>query len=379
MAQPRVLIVSPTYTHPANQGNSARICAMGKRLQAAGIAVELLIYVLDWAGDESLAEMRACWDAVHLLDAQPFARQSHATCWGIDDWCPDVLVDKVAQLQAEAGYDAVIVNYVWLSKALDGAGSALKILDTHDLFGDRHRLAHRAGVEPNWFFTTIEDENRAFNRADIVLAIQGEEQKSIQIRTRSEVMLVSHPVEPMHRNDHAEAPKAATFGYIGSSNPWNQLSVLQLDAALTGSGVDWLIGGRICNIGLRLKSNPFILGEIEDVGAFYRSVECCFNPMVDATGLKIKTIEALAYDTPVIGTRDAFVGLNATHPFHQCRDAAELVEAAVEVAGSDALRAELRAAGRNVFFRYLLDVDRQYDALIAAITDTITARPTAAA
>lgn len=194
--RPRILLVSPTYTHPANQGNSARIQAMGLHLKRAGIDVDVLFYVMEWAGDESISQMRSCWNAVHLLGAKPNKPQSFATCWGLDDWCPDELVDEVARLQSANGYDAVIVNYVWLSKALTAAGSALKILDTHDLFGDRHNLARRAGVEPNWYFTSIAEESRGFDRADIVIAIQKDEMAMIATRTMAEPMLVSHPMLP---------------------------------------------------------------------------------------------------------------------------------------------------------------------------------------
>lgn len=320
--RPKVLIVSPTYTHPSDQGNSARIQAMGKHLQNAGIAVDLLFYVLDWGGEESFRQMRACWDTVYLLEAVAPERQSFASCWGLDDWCPDSLKEKVAELQAQNGYDAVIVNYVWLSGVLEAAGSALKILDTHDMFGDRHNLARRAGVEPNWYFTTNAEEDRGFDRADIVLAIQGDELTVIQARTRAKAMLVSHPIMPQPGASDRRAPPVATFGYIGSSNPWNQLSLMQMDAAFAGRGLDWLVAGRICEIQQQLVSQPFVLGSVGDVEQFYAAIGCSLNPMVEATGLKIKTIEALAHDMPVIGTTAAFAGLDAVHPFHCCADAA---------------------------------------------------------
>lgn len=365
--RPRVLIVTPTYTHPANQGNSARIAAMGRRLQAAGCAVELLFYVLDWAGEDSLRQMQAAWDAVHLLPGQPPARQSLATCWGLDDWCPDRLVDEVARLEARAGYDAVIVNYVWLSRALTGVRRALRILDTHDLFGGRHRLALAAGVEPNWYFTTDAEEARGFDRADIVLAIQRDELAAIRARTRAQAMLVGHPFVPERG---AGGQPAATFGYIASANPWNLLSLRHMDRAFAGRAIDWLLAGRICELQPRLLSDPLILGPVASVAQFYARVGCSLNPMLEATGLKIKTIEALAHDCPVIGTTGAFAGLDARHPMHGCRDADDVAQAAQDFAASPALRDDLRLAGRALFAEYALGVDLQYDRL----ADTIMTR-----
>ena len=362
--RPKVLIVTPTYTHPQDQGNSARIFAIGQRLQAAGCRVEVLFHVLEWSGDQGVAQMRACWDAVHLLKSEPLGRQSFATCWGLDDWCADVLVDKVAALQTANRYDAVIVNYVWLSKALEGVGDALKILDTHDIFGDRHQLAQRSGLAPNWYFTTAAEETRGFDRADIVLAIQADEQRAIAARTRAEVMLLTHPVTlPQIDALRRRGGPLATFGYIGSANPWNQMAVLDIDAAFAGRGMDWLLAGRISCLPMALRSHPFILGQVGAVADFYAAVECTLNPMPDATGLKIKTIESLAHDTPIIGTAAAFAGLSPEHACHMCRNAGDIGDAAAEFERSAALRADLRAAGRRLFFTYLSGVDAQYGAL----------------
>ena len=43
----RVLIVSPIPSHPQEQGNSARIFALGKLLQSAGFIVHFLYYTLE--------------------------------------------------------------------------------------------------------------------------------------------------------------------------------------------------------------------------------------------------------------------------------------------------------------------------------------------
>ncbi|MFC7539079.1 hypothetical protein ACFQU2_05880 [Siccirubricoccus deserti] len=52
-------------------------------------------------------------------------------------------------------------GYVWMSAVLEAVPDALRLLDTHDLFGDRHLAAHALGVDPSWFFTTVAEEARA--------------------------------------------------------------------------------------------------------------------------------------------------------------------------------------------------------------------------
>ena len=44
---PRILIVSPIASHPADQGNSARIQSLGRELMARGVVCEFLLYATE--------------------------------------------------------------------------------------------------------------------------------------------------------------------------------------------------------------------------------------------------------------------------------------------------------------------------------------------
>ena len=44
---PRVLVVSPVPSHPADQGNAARIQAMGRELMDRGVVCEFLYYATE--------------------------------------------------------------------------------------------------------------------------------------------------------------------------------------------------------------------------------------------------------------------------------------------------------------------------------------------
>ena len=110
-----------------------------------------------------------------------------------------------------------------------------------------------------------------------------------------------------------------------------------------------------------------MLGPVRDAEDFYRAVECVLNPMAGGTGLKIKTVEALAAGLPVLGTRDAFAGLAAQHPGHGAADIASLVELMREYRGSEAFRTGLRRASRLLALRCAAAVARQFDELAALL------------
>lgn len=371
-AAPRVLMVTPTQTNPAVQGNSARVLAFGRELKRRGFDVEVLYYTLDAWTPEIEAQMRREWSRLHIVDGRAHREQTYAAHWGLDDWCPAELVSRVRRLCTETPYQAVIVNYVWLSACLEMVDGPLRILDTHDIFGDRARLAVEAGLEPSWYFTSREEEARGFDRADVVIAIQEEERQVIAPRSRAPVLTVGHPVHARFLLDVRSGPSAAQFGYFASNNPWNVASIRALDDALAGDKTSpaWLLAGSICRQPLSLRTRPRILGLVDDPGDFYDLVDCVLNPMAAGTGLKIKTVEALAYGRPVLGTTEAYRGLEIFHPSQAVSTVTDLADLICDYAASPTLRHDIGSASMRTYVSYMQVTQQAYDDLSKIIRQT---------
>lgn len=364
----KVLVVSPVPSHPPVQGNSARILAFGGELKRRGVEADFLYYGMEGLSKEQAEVMIGFWHRFYFVRSQPLQRPTFARSWGIDDWCADQLCDMVKTLATTHRYQAIIVNYVWMSKVLVGIDGPLKIIDTHDVFGNRHLTAEGQGLEPRWFFTTMEEECKGYERADIVVGIQESESAEIRRRHPGKVLTVGHPVEPAFLTKPWKPNPSFIFGYLGSGNPWNIRSVLAVDAALARDRVArWLLAGTITRQRLLLQSHPFLLGVVDRVESFYDAVECVLNPMLGGTGLKIKTIEAIAFGKPVIGTRDAFEGLRVEHPLHRLESIEAMIEAMKSYTASGALREELVVSSRELYVRYMAEVTRSYDALVDLI------------
>ena len=366
---PRILVVAPMHSHPPDQGNAARLAAFGAALRMRGAWVELLYFGLEGLSPAREAAMRAAWEGFHYLPPIPPQRQSFPGHWGLDDWCPDALAEAVAALHVQHSFHAVVVNYVWLSRVLEAVSGPLRVLDTHDLFGDRHMVARRDGLLPSWYFTSIAEEAHGLARADVVLGIQKDESAALRRRGARQVLTVGHPPNLRFLHQPAGSAMLARFGLLASGNPWNVAATTALDAALDGTGLDWLLAGGILRApGLRLRSAPQRLA-VAEATEFYAAVDCVLNPMQGGTGLKIKTVEALGFGSPILGTRDAFAGLGAEHPAHQAADAAGVVALMREWATSAAFRAEVALAGRLLALRYAAEVESQSDALMALLKE----------
>jgi hypothetical protein len=353
-------------SHPQTQGNSARLYALARAFKARGVGVDFVYFNLDGLDGQQIDLHRRFWDEFDFVPMQPRPRMAYPDCWGVDDWCPETLREFVGRKVRRRGYDAVIVNYVWLSGVFESFEGPVKILDTHDLFGERHKAALAVGMEPRWFFTSTADEDIAFSRADVAIGIQDNESATIRRRTSAKVVTVGHPMAPHFLFGACQSTvPIADFGYIGSQNQWNVRSIKMLDAAM---GVEppfqLALAGGISSAQLDLKSHPIRVGRVESLGIFYRSVDCVINPMAGGTGLKIKTIEALAYGRPIIGTKSAFDGIATGCPFHALEGSAECVGVMREVAGNQRLLAELARMSVSSFMAYQQGVHDQIEALM---------------
>ena len=349
----RVLIVSPIPSHPQDQGNSARIFALGRLLQSAGALVDFLYHPLEGLSAAQAAAMRAAWDGFHVVPVErmnlaPRAEGYHR----LDDWYEPKAGAAAAALHARHRYAAVIANYVWFSGVLEAFDDGtLRVLDTHDVFGGRDHVFRAAGLAPEWFWTTPAEEARGLARADLVLAIQDEEAAVFRALGHGSVLVLGHL--PAWRR-RAAAGGTVRFGYFASSNPINLDSFTQLRAALPAAGVAGarlIVAGALCD---RLgDAAPFeMLGRLPRAEDFYDAVDVVLNPMSFGTGLKIKSVEALFQDLPLVATRAGMSGLPARHALHRL-DGPEAVAAALpELARDAAARAALGRAGAVCAARY---------------------------
>ena len=315
--------------------------------------------------------MRQAWDGFECLSpGQPNAYSS-AECNLIDDWYKEVLDDKLEELFQVYKFDMALVNYVWFSRALLRVrGECVKVIDTHDVFGDRHNRLVEDGIAPAWFYTTPAQEGVGLDRADAVIAIQDDEAKVLRRRTRSPVVVVGHLL-PANFRPMRERAKRPTVGYLASANPTNVYSYRRLEAALMRrpdvlDKYEFLLAGPICR-----AVNPSVfrsVGEVRDVEAFYDLADIVLNPNLGGTGLKIKTVEALSYGRPLVCTADSMAGIESYAPAHGCADP----EAMANYLGGLGELAPLAADSRAVFSEYQ---QRQ----LSALDDLVSLRAGAAA
>jgi len=361
----RCLVLSPTPTHPQDAGNRGRIHALLLALKGFGHRVEFAFVRREAVAEAAVDAMRGAWDALHLIPYDRTAERAGPDgTFGLDDWFPPSVEAAVAALAAAGPYDLVLVEYVFLSRALElfPAGT-LKLLDTHDVFADRHLRLEALGLPAGFFHTTAAEEARGLDRADLVLAIQDDERQAFEEVTVRPVATLGFL--PAVRPDAPPAPRDATgIGYLGSANPLNGRALERfleaLDPAwLAARGAEMRVGGGAARLAGPARPGLVPVPTVDRPEAFLSELALAVNPHEGGTGLKIKTVEALAHGLPVIGTAEAFRGLGARAAFHAAPDAAATAGFVRRWVRDPAFRAEVARESAALAARYARTVRRQ--------------------
>lgn len=324
----RALVFSPVPTHPTTHGNRTRVVAMISFLQQVGFDVHVAILPRE---DYDETAMHAAYGSrLHLIHyTKPPRRESMLGTWlrrvrqivnpdmryalGGDDWYDDASDAPLRALEQEFGFDLVMVEYAFMSRALLQFRSAgLTVIDTHDLFANRHRLFLESGMEPHFYSTTPQEEQRCLARADLVLGIQDQETEQIRREYGLDALTFGHTirVEPLFGTRDPEYDLL----FVGSGNDMNIQGFLwfaqDVLPILTAAQPDLRIVaiGGVCAC---VPDFPGVtkLGVVADLTSHYAKTRLAINPVRMGTGLNIKSVEAMGFGIPLLSTESGARGL----------------------------------------------------------------------
>ncbi len=361
------LIYSPTPSHPANAGNRQVVYHIGKYMQSVGYVIHFVYCTLEGLSKEQYDQMRREWDYFDII-VKSATQPGHRTMgdvYGKDDWYQADVGDLLLWKVNEFDIRLVLFHYIFQSKALELLPRHVrKVLYTHDRMSDRHKLFDLHGMDREFFYTTPEEEGAALRRADEIIAVQADEAKFFHCISNRPVHVVRHFCQP--RLDVArQSLQLRRIGYLGSNNLINSQSIRNFATLfrrhqITGRPLTLVIAGGVCGRIPDLAGDGIeIMGRVERVEDFYRSVDLVINPMMFGTGLKIKTVEALSFGAPIVSTRSGMSGIKTTHPYHACESVEDLLQAVDLIMRQPTALSELRQASRKLFADYYADTMAQ--------------------
>jgi polysaccharide biosynthesis protein PslH len=341
----KILIISPTPTHPTNAGNRRGILSLAGNLKRHGYDLSLLLLEYEVGDPEA---MRKWWNnkifyysREQLFGKKTFAQRVQQKIFRIywkykkklsqftghysneevknnsmiDEHYPVGLTDYIKKIQKENRFDAVIVTYVFLSRSFMAFDSGFpKVLDTHDVFSDRYKRFIEIGQNPSWISFFPAEEKKGFDRADLILSVQQNEIDFIKkLGVEKQVLLVGHTLN----YDPAPARNKNTLLFVSSFNPLNVNAIndfiLHVFPIVKENipDIKLLIAGNIDRVNREIHTAERIefLGEFEDIKNAYKQGYIVICPIQSGTGIKVKLLEALSFGKPSVVAPAAAEGL----------------------------------------------------------------------
>jgi glycosyltransferase involved in cell wall biosynthesis len=385
-----VLVLSTTPPIPREYGNRNRVHQTVSFFRRMGFAVSFLLYPIDREWVDDIPDYhRQLIDIFDYYAVIPNSKKLHQVARGyhhaIDEWWDDNIAQHLTWLFQRKKYEVLFVNYTFLAKAFEYASpNVIKILDTHDVFSGRRELFEKFGVAPEFFYTSPEEEGIALDRADVVVAIKPSEAATLKTLTSRKVVSLPYSDDRRFesRSDRREtAPydhdRPLRLGFLGAHNSVNIvnfrrfLSTFSRYHRIYNPPVEVMIAGNVCDgIG---DDYPFVkkLGFLDDAAEFYRAIDAVVIPLEFSTGIKIKVGEALAWNVPVLATRDGFDGFRAYHATQRAPSVDALCDAVVSVAYGEITPAELAWATRKARLAAAAAGERGFEELRAWITASL--------
>lgn len=227
--------------------------------------------------------------------------------------------------------DIVLIEYATLAYLVPPKherGSTKFVIDTHDILWKRNEAFQQNGFQ-HWVHISAAQETAALLRFDLILAIQTEEAEllSQMVEDQVPVVVAGHPIQAQANppGDEKLSEDRTTFGMLASANAANVQSLNWFFDNVWKpfkelENVEFILAGSIADKipSSDLPNNVRLLGRVEKLSDFYDHVDVVINPVQFGTGLKIKTVEAIAHSKPLLTTSHGLSGIQATESNFPC-------------------------------------------------------------
>lgn len=220
-------------------------------------------------------------------------------------FCPDALVEVMCAIDHALAPKIMLVNYVFMTRgmALLRHGT-FKVVDTHDVFSTKSEKVVPFGVADDLAMSEGE-EAHLLSTCDLVLAIQPEEAKELR-RIAPGTRVVTVGIDMPVDSAHSEFVQTPVVLLVASGNPMNAKGLRdflrfawpRVIRAIPNAELQ--VVGSVCKAVPGNEPGVRRLGFVDDLSEAYEKARVVINPAVAGTGMKIKTLEALAYLRPLV-------------------------------------------------------------------------------
>lgn len=339
-AQRTILVVSHVAPWPVRAGNEYRVRRLLSHWRRQGYRVVLVLapiasepladgafshiaaefgnVVVCYADGRVQYELTDCPDTVSALAGtvvRPVPLGGAGTSFAETDraFCHDVVFEVTAALLHALGRVTLVAEYIFMTRIMSAAGpGVLKVVDTIDVFSQKGANVIAYGVADAEMLP--DDERRRLERADVVVAIHPSDAQALRALASREVITAGVDAEVVSAHPWQTARHVFTAGSANALNLAGLRDFVRFAWPLVRDrvpGATLRVAGGVGRAVPPGTPGVDVLGYVEDLAGEYARARVAINPTVAGTGLKIKTVEAIAHLVPVVGWPHGRDGLPA--------------------------------------------------------------------
>ncbi len=341
----QILVLTPRFPYPPHDGFNVRVWNLyryaARRYPHTVVSVDSIGSARPRVKNPEAAARLTLWAAAEG-DHQAVSpwRKLRFALRGYPIWSCGMYAEKVEmairRTVAIHRYDVIVLESSWMGVYWPAVASAraLKILDMHDLEGEKIRRQARLmtpGREKLKYLINAFQfkllENRLLHRVDRVFVTSRREYAKLKsIHPDADIHVVPNGVDCESIMPLPTATASRDILFVGRLGYYpNQDGVLYFAREILPllrrrfSNVRfWVVGGEVTPEVLELnhRKGIRITGQVEDLKPYYERCAACVVPLRAGSGTRLKILEAMAYGRPVVSTTLGCEGLGTTDGQH---------------------------------------------------------------
>jgi hypothetical protein len=190
----------------------------------------------------------------------------------------------------------------------------LSFVDTHDIFSHKTTQVRNYGIAD--VIVTSKEEERMLRRADAVVAIHNDDARALRSLVPGKTVInVGVDFQATDVGPPSRAPNILLVAHLNPLNVKGIRDFLRFAWPLVKTAIpdtQFVVVGKIGQAITGGDPQVKIVGVVDSLAPYYRDARVVVNPAVAGTGLKIKTLEAIAYFRPVVAWPNGVDGVPST-------------------------------------------------------------------
>jgi hypothetical protein len=249
-------------------------------------------------------------------------------------FCHDALIGVLTAISRQVPNPVYYINYGFMTRFIPYlSGVPISLVDTHDVLSDKSAKVTAFGISDSVAVSPAE-EQRMLRHAEAIIAIHSDDATKLSALDANKLVLTAGVDFAVP--DIGAPPDQPTILVIAHNNPINLRGVQDFLRfawpliKLAEPEAQFIVVGSVSESVQYPDPQVHFVGMADDLTPYYRTARVVINPSVAGTGLKIKTVESIAYLRPVVAFPHGVDGI-AGPLVRMCHIASDWYEFAGEV------------------------------------------------